>query len=216
MLKKCGKLLTDLNYFILFLASLFWVFGNFGLSFVWSFIFNACGLGKSRLGILLLLSIPVPFVDFDAPKLYPLGDCANLSSAPIWVSLELILQYSALLQSHAHAMSYFSRQGSRSGWSWLTHHLLRDSIIWTVNWGGWIKILIPTLLFVVWGILCQCCFQSYSNIFLIAQVSLDKGRWRSGSLFACRIEGLRLSLVQLLSCCRRHSRQIKTCVALGS
>ena len=131
MLEKCGKLLTDLNYFTLFLASLFWVNGNFGLSFVAFFIFNACGLGKSRLGILLLLSIPVPFVDFDAPDLKPFSDDFNLGCRPVWVSLELHLEYIALFLCQALSISKLPCLGSWS-WSRLSHHLLRDSITYTI------------------------------------------------------------------------------------
>ena len=219
-------------FFIVVFASLLSTLGDFMLLFVASFIFNAWGLGKSRLGILLLLSIPGPFVDLDAPKLYPFSDCFDLSSAPVRVALELILQYSALLLGHAHATSFFFRYGSRSGWSRLTHHLLRDSIIGALVWGGWIKVFIPALLFAVWGIFRRvlilllrqcCCFQSDSNLFLIARVSLEQacfvrngGRRRCWSRFACQIECQRLCLMHLLCCTQRHRLQNKIRNALWS
>ena len=222
--KRCVKKVRQIVnrfefFFIVVCASLLSTLGDSGSYSLHLSFFNACGKGKSRLDILLLLSIPAPFVDFDAPKLYPFSDCFDLSSAPVRVALELILQYSALLLSHAHASSFFFRHGSRSGWSRLTHHLLRDPIIWTLIWGGWIKVFIPTLLVAVWGIfridfrrvlilpLRQCCFQSDSNLFLITRVSLEQaslvrygGRRRCWSRFACQIECQRLCLMHLLCC----------------
>ena len=193
------------------------MFSYIWLLFVASFVFISCGLGESRLGIFLLFSIPAPFVDFDTPKLYPFGDSLNLSSAPIGVALELILQYSALLLSHAHATSFFSYHGSRRGRSRLAHHLLWDSIIWALGWAVWIKVLIPTLLVTVWGIfgvgnsvdliliLQQCCLQCHSSDFFIGFVSLRhacsvryKGHRGYGCLYACQIMHLRLCLVHPL------------------